>query len=78
MLAKQAVEVAECVEAAVVAYLADAVGGVDELAGSHTKAHLNHIVAESLAGAKLEESAERCGRHAYEVGKVGKIGRAHV
>ena len=72
MLAKQAVEVAECVEAAIVAYLADAVGGVDELAGSHAKAHFNHIVAESLACTKLEEPAERCGRHAYEVGKVGK------
>ena len=72
ILAEKAVEVAERVESAAIAYLADAVRRVHKLSGSHTKSHLNDVVAERLAGAKLEETAERRRRHAYEVGKFGK------
>ena len=61
VLAEQTVEVAQRVEAAVVAYLADAVGGVHQLTCSHAEAHLHDVVAERLAGAQLEEAAERCG-----------------
>lgn len=72
ILAEKAVEVAERVESAAIAYLADAVRRVHKLSGSHAKAHLHDVVAKRLAGAELEEAAERRRRHALEVSKFGK------
>ena len=72
ILAEKAVEVAERVDSAAIAYLADAVRRVHKLSGSHAKAHLHDVVAKRLAGAELEEAAERRRRHAHEVSKFGK------
>lgn len=69
-LAEQAVEVAQCVEAARVAYLADRVGRVDQSAGGIAQPDVNDVLAQVLARAQLEEAAEGRGRHAYELAEL--------
>ena len=67
---EQSVEVAEVVEPAAPAYLADAVGGVHQSAGSQSQSDVDDVLAEVLSRAQLEEAAEGRGRHADEVGQL--------
>ena len=58
-LAEDAVEVAQVVEPAAVAYLGDRVGAVDELSAGIAQTEVDDVIAEGSACMELEEPAER-------------------
>ncbi len=59
LLLEDAVEVAEIVESAIKTYLADALGGIYQHAGSITQTQVDDILRDVSAGMELEETAER-------------------
>ena len=71
-LTEDAVEVAQVVETATIAYLRNRVGAVDELPASIAESQVDDVIAEVTACMELEETAERRGTHACNVGQLGQ------
>ena len=65
-LTEQAVEIAQRVETAVVAYLRYRLTGVNQTTGSIAQTDVDNILGEVLAGVMFEESAEGRWRHAHQ------------
>ena len=72
------VEIAEVVKAAAETDFLDAVDGVNQFTSDKAQTDINDIVAEGLAGMLAEETAERGGRHANQVGQRGQTNLVHI
>ena len=72
------VEIAEVVKAAAETDFLDAVDGVNQFTSGKAQTDINDIVAEGLACVLAEETAERGGRHANQVGQRGQTNLVHI
>ena len=64
---EQAVEVREVVEAAIIAYFSNGLGGIHKHTGGIAKTDVDDVVGKSLARAHTEETTEGHGSHPHQV-----------
>ena len=78
LLLEDAVEVAEIVESAIKTYLADALRGIYQHAGSITQTQVDNILRDVSARMELEESAEGTRAHTRQRGEIRQTEFIHI
>lgn len=73
-----AVEIRDVVETAIVTYLHDRHGAVDEFASGESEPRIDDVIGNGPARSQFEESAESRRRHARHIGEFAKPNRLPV